>query len=261
MSSSSPPHLEIDGDLSRRDVAARFAGALLMLTAVLTAISAFGRLAADADQATLTESLQAISLNSGLYGLGGAARLLSGITLIAAAGFLLRTWSIRNRLGSPIAPSLFRVSGVFTAISGLVALVLAMSAPEPSLIASHPELSGYLEYSMIVRWLTGKIGFAVAGLALMAASRSQWRVGGVLQFIAPISAILGICMQFVWIDSATMVHPIIGSAFFIWLLTVGGCFCGPRGCLSGHSPDASSVSESEKRPGNEGHQRSPRQKR
>ena len=28
-------------------------------------------------------------------------------------------------------------------------------------------------------------------------------------------------MQFIWIDAATMVHPIVGAAFFVWLLAVG----------------------------------------
>ena len=28
-------------------------------------------------------------------------------------------------------------------------------------------------------------------------------------------------MQFIWIDSATIVHPIVGAAFFLWLVAVG----------------------------------------
>ena len=68
-----------------RDHAARMAGGLLILTALATLIAVIGRVAADADQPTLAESLTAISLNSELYGLGGAARFLSGITLIAGS--------------------------------------------------------------------------------------------------------------------------------------------------------------------------------
>ena len=81
MSGSPTPRDGVDSDFSGRDSAARIAGVLLILTAVITAVSAAGRVAADADQHTLAESLEAISLNTGLYGLGGATRLLAGIAL------------------------------------------------------------------------------------------------------------------------------------------------------------------------------------
>ena len=97
---------------------ARIAGALLLLTALATAVAVMGRVAADADQATLAESLVSISEARGLYGLGGAARLISGITLLAAAWYLSRTWIIRERLGTPLVPILLAVSGVFTASLG-----------------------------------------------------------------------------------------------------------------------------------------------
>ena len=60
-----------------------------------------------------------------------------------------------------------------------------------------------------------------AGIALIIAARYQWTVGGRLRTIAPFSALAGGAMQFIWVDSATMVHPVIGVAFFIWLLAVG----------------------------------------
>ena len=72
-----------------------------------------------------------------------------------------------------------------------------------------------------LRWLTGKIGYALAGLALIMAARYQWKVGGTLRKIAPASAVIGLIMQFVWIDAATIVHPIAGVAFMAWLLVVG----------------------------------------
>ena len=72
-----------------------------------------------------------------------------------------------------------------------------------------------------LRWITGKIGFAAAGLALIVAARYQWQVGGTLRKVAPVSAILGVAMQFIWVDSATILHPIIGTLFFIWLLVIG----------------------------------------
>ena len=121
---------QVAGAVSRQDPAARIAGALLVLTAVITAISALGRVAADADQPTLAETLSAISLKSGLYGLGGAARFVAGVTLVAAAWYLLRTWIIRERLDTPLVPTLFAVSGAFTIVSGVCAVILAVSAPD-----------------------------------------------------------------------------------------------------------------------------------
>ena len=70
ISGSHAPQVRIDGDLYKRDSSTRIAGALLILTAALTALSAVGRLAADADQPTLAESLEAIARSAGLYGLG-----------------------------------------------------------------------------------------------------------------------------------------------------------------------------------------------
>ena len=70
--------------------ATRTAGLFLLLTALATAISVPTRLLADADQPTLTESLLAIVANRGYYATGGAARFVSGITLLAAAWFLWR---------------------------------------------------------------------------------------------------------------------------------------------------------------------------
>ena len=94
-----------------QDSAARRAGMLLILTAVLTAVAVAGRVAADADQETLAQSIAAIAESSALYGIGGAGRLVSGLTLIAGAWFLWSTWIIRERLGTPLVPGLFAVSG------------------------------------------------------------------------------------------------------------------------------------------------------
>ena len=183
-----------------------------MLTAVITAISALGRVASDADQPTLAETLSAISLKSGLYALGGAARFVAGVTLVAAAWYLLRTWIFRERLGTPLVPALFAVSGAFTIVSGVCAVILTVSAPD---------VGPLIESSAFLRWFTGKIGFAVAGLALVVASRYQWKVGGVSRYIVPTSAIIGVAMQFIWIDAASIAHPIVGAAFFVWLFAVG----------------------------------------
>ena len=197
---------------------ARIAGALLLLTALATAVAVIGRVAADADQATLAESLVSISEARGLYGLGGAARLISGVTLLAAAWYLSRTWIIRERLGTPLVPILLAVSGAFTAVSGACAVLLAVSAPDVAAVSVDP----LMENSELLRWLTGKIGFAAAGLALIVAARYQWKVGGALRYIAPASLVIGIVMQFIWFDAVTLLHRISGVAFLVWLIAVGG---------------------------------------
>lgn len=205
----------------QRHAAARTAGVFLLLTAFATFVMVIFRVAADADQPTLVESLVAVSESKGLYGFGGVARLISGITLIVAAWFLSTTWIIRQRLGTPLVPILFAVSGLFTAVSGGCAILLAVSVPDAAdAIATFAQTTS-TELVADIRWLTGKIGFAVAGLALIIAARYQWKVGGTLRRISPVTAIIGILMQFIWIDSATFMHPINGTAFFLWLVAIG----------------------------------------
>jgi len=197
------------------DSSARKAGMLLILTAVLTAVAVVGRVAADADQETLAESIAAIAESSALYGIGGAGRFVSGLTLIAGAWFLWSTWIIRERLGTPLVPGLFAVSGLFTAVSGACAVVLALTASSPF------EVNAAIEATAAIRWITGKIGFAAAGLALVVAARYQWMVGGTLRRIAPVSALLGIGMQLIWVEAATDIHRVTGTLFFLWLLAIG----------------------------------------
>ena len=199
------------------DPSARKAGALLLLTAGATVVSVVARTSADADQATLAESLAAIADSRWFYGVGGAARFVSGVTLLAAACFLVRTWIIRERLATPIVPALLGVSGVVTGLSGVCAVVLAVSAPEtPGAV-----ISGSTETIHYLRWLTGKIGFTAAGLGLIVAVRYQWKASGGLRLISPASAVIGVAMLFIWVDAATVIHPISGAAFFVWLAVVG----------------------------------------
>ena len=73
---------------SAPDAAARRAGWLLLVTAVATVVAEYGRVAAGADLPTLAESLAAIALHRGWYGIGGMARMVSGITLCAGAWHL-----------------------------------------------------------------------------------------------------------------------------------------------------------------------------
>ena len=199
-----------------RDSAASRAGLFLLLTAAATVVMVYARVAADADQATLLESLHSIAANKTMYSLTGAARLISGITLIAGAWFLLRTWIIREGFGTPVVPYLFLVSGAFTAISGACALALAALATN-----GMETVEATTETVALLRWFTGKVGFAAAGLALLAAAQRQWKAGGAIRRIAPASALIGIAMQLIWVDAATIMHRISGVAFFVWLVVIG----------------------------------------
>lgn len=203
-----------------RDIAARLAGILLILTAMATIFAVYTRVSADADQATLGESLAAIAEHRTLYGAGGVARLVSAITLIAGAWHLSKTWIIREGWGNPLVPILFALSAAFTAVSGISAAALAIAAPavtDPTLL----EPSTAAETINLFRWLAGKTGFAVAGLALLVAAWQQWKAGGKLRVISVFSALIGLAMQFIWIDSATFMHPINGTGFVLWLLLIG----------------------------------------
>ena len=112
-------------------------------------------------------------------------------------------------------------------------MVLAIAA------ASEPEVTRSIESILFLRWVSGKIGFAMAGLAIGVASRFQPKMEGVRRYGSPVSAILGLAMQFIWIDSATIVHPLVGAAFFVWLVVVGGLLAAGRTKrLVGRLPEA-----------------------
>ena len=206
------------------DRCARLAGAFLLLTAATTAVMAFTRVAADADQDTLLESLRAVDENRVVYGISGVARLLSGVMLFVAAWLLLKTWIIRDRWATPLVPYLLALSAVCTVISGGCAIAIAAyPAPEISIANGTPtgEIAQVVEVVSGLRWIFGKVAFSAAGLAVIVAARYQWQVGGTLRWIAPGSLVIGVAMQFIWIDAATILHPIVGTAFFLWLLAVG----------------------------------------
>ena len=211
------PASQVGKEALSSDIAARKAGLLLILTAVASIIMVFARVTADADQPTLLESLRAIAENRAMYAISAVARIASGITLIAAAWFLLKTWIIRLRLATPVVPHVLGASGAVTALSGVCALALVLSASA----GADVTVSGPVETMDLLRSLTGKMGFAIAGLALLIAARYRWKVGGTLRKIAPASVVIGLIMQFVWIDAATIMHPIVGVAFMAWLLVVG----------------------------------------
>lgn len=200
------------------DRMARLGGLLLLITAIATAVMVYGRVASGADQATLLESLAAVAENRPLYGLFGAVRLVSGLTLLAAGWFLLRTWIIRDRWATPWVPYLFIISGVCNAVSGVCALFIAEQAD-----VAGASVTGVNNIVVVdnLRWIVGKVGFTAAGLALLVAAWFQWQVGGALRKVAPASVVLGVAMQFIWLDAASIVHPIVGGLFFLWLLVIG----------------------------------------
>ena len=206
----------ISAHAASADRAARWGGFMLVLTALVTAVMVYARVASDADQQTLAESLVAVAENRGMYSLFGATRLVSGLTLLLAGWFLLRTWIIRDRWATPWVPYLFAISGVCTIVSGVGALLIAFLADA----AAGTDISGVGAVDSL-RWISGKVGFTAAGLALIVAAWFQWQVGGMLRKVSPASAILGIAMQFIWLEAATMVHPIVGGLFFVWLLLIG----------------------------------------
>ena len=207
--------------------AAKTAGALLLLTAVATVVSVMTRVASGADQPTLLESLAAIAANKELYSIGSIARLASGITLIAAAGCVLKIWADGGRWAAPTVPAIMVASGGFTAVSGLCAIGLVFSAGAVNdafltgVVGQSP-VDRSTEVFAFLRWFTGKLGFAAAGLALMGAAGYHWRVGGKLKYFGIASVVVGVAMQFIWVDAATPVHRVSGVAFLVWLLAMGG---------------------------------------
>lgn len=225
-----------------RDPEARNAGLLLLATVVTTVVAVVGRVSAHADLATLAESLAAVGAHRASYAIGGAGRLLSGFTLLAASWFLLRTWIMRKGLGSRAVPVLLGISGLPTAVSGACAVALAVAAPEAAAEGGPAPVAGSLAATEAVRWISGKIGFSLGGLALIAAAHRQWLVGGFMRPIAPVSALIGIGMQLIWVDAAILAHRVTGPAFVVWLAAIGIMLVTGRvekrfAALSEESPD------------------------
>ena len=223
----------------------RSAGALLLLTALATAVSVMARLSANADATPLTdalaqsrnldvEAIAALSVSEKLnaigsakvaYAAGGVARLIGGLTLLAAAWPLWRVMGAYHRRVMGAAAALLAASGVASAVSGGGAIALAMLAPEGQSAVGLGSAAG-LEVGaedalFTVRWFAGALGFALAGMGLAALGPVQWRVGGILRLSAVADAILGLAMLFIWVDAATVVHRITGVGFLLWLIITG----------------------------------------
>ena len=205
----------------------RTAGIFLLLTALATAISVPTRLAADADLPNLNESLAAIGAAKLTYGTGGAARMVGGLTLVAAAVPLWRSMRYHNAIASAATALFFVASGLASMVSGAAAVALAVAAPTdlapPELVVLPEE-----ELAFAIRSTAGAAGFTLAGLALIALGPVQWRMGGLLRTTAVVDVVLGVAMLFIWVDAATVVHRITGVAFLIWLIVVGLWLVIPR---------------------------------
>ena len=243
----------------------RTAGIFLLLTALATAVSVPARLAADADatpiadvlaqaqnfgaaeiaQFEVAEKLAAIGSASVAYGIGGAARLAGGLTLLAAAVPLWRTMRTHHPAAMGAAAAFLAASGIASAVSGAAAVALAVMTPAPQASAvltpgwtstteaanalmSVMPVSASQDSMLAVRWITGSLGFTLAGLGLVALGPAQWRMGGILRVTAVVDTVLGVAMLFIWADAATMVHRVTGIAFLLWLIVVGLWLVVPR---------------------------------
>ena len=202
-----------------RDSAARTAGKLLLLSAAGSVVMVAARVGADADQATLTESLRAIADSRPVYTVNGVARLIAGSALVAGGLYLLKAWAVSGHPVTSVFSYLLTASGAITVLSGVCTIILAAYAPEST---------AFVENVSEARWVTGKIGFTIAGLALLLAAKYQWQVGSILRKVSPASAIIGVAMQFTWVDASTIMHPIIGTAFLLWLIAVGAMLASGR---------------------------------
>ena len=202
-------------------VAARRAGILLVLTAAATVIAVVGRVSAGADQPVLVDSLAAVAGAAWLYGAGGAGRLVSGLTLIAAAWYLPRIDPVAPRPATPVAAGLLSASGACTAASGAYAMLMAVAVrgvADPGALAAA---AVSLEVTARLRPLLGAVGFMLAGWALILVGLRQRRDEGAWRRLAPVTAVLGVAMQLIWIDAATVVHRVTGIVFTLWLVAAG----------------------------------------
>ena len=198
----------------------RTAGFFLLLTALATAISVPTRLAADADLPNLDESLAAIGAAKMAYGTGGAARMVGGLALVAAAVPLWRLIRDYNTRAGAATALFFIASGLASMVSGAAAVALAVTAPTdlapPEMVVLPEE-----ELAFAIRSTAGAVGFTLAGLALIALGPLRWQMGGVLRTTAVVDIVLGVAMLFIWLDAATVVHRITGIVFLIWLIVFG----------------------------------------
>ena len=209
--------------------AARATGLLLLLTAVATAVAVLTRLAGSEEPPADGLVRLPVILDTGVYAVAGAARVVSGLALLAAAMFLSRCLPEQNRLAD-VATGLLEASGIVTAASGACMLALAIMipegarAPDDTLTYVTPTARGVIDWVGSVdltRWVAGKVGFTLAGLGLIALGPVQWRIGGLLKISAVADLVIGVAMLFIWVDAATVMHRVSGIAFLVWLIITG----------------------------------------
>ena len=207
--------------------AARTAGLLLLIAAVATAVSVLTRLTSSMEPPEGAPVQFTIILSTGVYASAGAARILAGLGLLAAAVFLRRATSAWHRWAH-VAGLLLGASGAVTAVSGACMLALAMEIPQAAnggtgaVVAPIVwEIPGWVEPIDAARWITGKIGFTLAGLGLITLGPVQWRIGGLLKVSTVADVIIGVAMLFIWVDAATVMHRVSGIAFLAWLVVSG----------------------------------------
>ena len=199
----------------------RRVGLLLLFTAIATVVSVFARVSAGADQPTLAESLAVISENQAAYLAGGTARLVSGVSLLLAGWFLRRVLTVPGSPAVQVTSFLLIASGALTAVSGVSAVALGVSAPGLTGSINSGTIPPLIQLLADLRWLTGKAGFTAAGLGLAVAAIPMWKSGGAFRIVAPASVVVGVSMLFIWVDAATFMHRITGPAFLVWTIIVG----------------------------------------
>lgn len=202
----------------------RAAGLLLLLTAVATAVSVMTRLSGSMEPLAGSPIQLPVILDAGQYVIAGAARVVSGLALVAAAAFLRLALRRDRPVAGGIATTLLELSGTVTAISGASMLALAGGLPQASggsaaLVAW--DIPGWVGAVDGIRWIAGKVGFTLAGLGLIALGPVQWRIGGLLRISAVVDVIIGVAMVFIWVDAATVMHRVSGIAFLVWLIVSG----------------------------------------
>ncbi len=208
--------------------------------------------AAEIARLEASEKLHAIGSASVAYGTGGVARLFGGLTLLLAGLYLRRAMSAVYSRPMTVAAVLLVASGIASAVSGAAAIGLSVLAPEPETVTvltsgesgwsrlaqpgepgaqtarQLPDVSIVEDSLFSVRWITGSLGFTLAGLALVALAPVQWRMGGLSRGVAVVGAVLGVAMLFIWVDAATALHRVTGIAFLVWLIIVGLWLVVPR---------------------------------
>ena len=80
---------------------------------------------------------------------------------------------------------------------------------------------GSAELVAELRWISGKIGFTLAGLAFLATAVRQWQVGGTWRRLALLSGMIGVAMQLIWMEGASGLHRVTGPLFLVWLVLIG----------------------------------------